>query len=94
MLSVNFDTVVVQVLANPQLTQLSLGNREEADVSQDEGGEVPNTAHALLREGSLECLALGRRGLFAAGKVSGADPLPRPWAQICISLLYPCSRMV
>ena len=30
----------------------------------------PNTAHAVLCEGSLECLALSKRGLFAAGMVS------------------------
>lgn len=39
-----------------------------------DGGEdtcsSPNTAHAVLDEGSLECLALSKRGLFAAGKVS------------------------
>ena len=35
----------------------------------EEGGSSPNTAHAVLGEGSLECLALSKRGLFAGGKV-------------------------
>ena len=29
----------------------------------------PQTAHAVLSEGSISCLALSRRGLFTAGKV-------------------------
>ena len=55
-----------------------MGREEYEEKSHQQGGardgeemeELPNTAHAVLREGSLECLALGRRGLFAAGKVS------------------------
>ena len=53
------------------IPQLSMGREEDEEVSLQEEESVPNTAHAVLREGSLECLALGRRGLFAAGKVSG-----------------------
>ena len=97
LLSIDFDTAIIQVLANPQLTQVepkttavclcilfsypqqqSMGREEYEEKSHQQGGgregeemeELPNTAHAVLREGSLECLALGRRGLFAAGKVS------------------------
>ena len=47
------------------LQQLSIGGGGEGS----EDGDGPNTAHAVLSEGSLECLALGKRGLFAAGKV-------------------------
>ena len=38
----------------------------------------PQTAHAVLSEGSISCLALSRRGLFTAGKVgSFSKPLDR-----------------
>ena len=44
---------------------------DDKDDLESEALEVPKTAHALLKEGSTDCLALSRRGLFTAGKVSG-----------------------
>lgn len=36
---------------------------------EDEEEKPPQTAHAVLDEGSINCLALSRKGLFIAGKV-------------------------
>lgn len=36
--------------------------------------EAPKTGHTLLTEGSVDCIALSRKGLFTAGKVkSGTE---------------------
>ena len=31
--------------------------------------QMPKTGHAVLTEGSIQCLALSRRGLYTGGKV-------------------------
>lgn len=51
--------------------QTAGGGGEGSQKEGLEGGDIsPNTAHAVLDEGSLECLTLSKRGLYAAGKVS------------------------
>ena len=50
--------------------QTSEGGGERGADKERDTCTIPNTAHAVLGEGSLECLALSKTGLFAAGKVS------------------------
>lgn len=70
----------IHTLSNQDTSQTTLQSATSTEL-QTEGGEdqkkelcmegesSPNTAHAVLGEGSLECLTISRRGLFAAGKV-------------------------
>ena len=51
---------------------------QESGATASEGGAAPNTAHAVLGEGSLNCLAFSRKGLFAAGKVGLHKHSSRP----------------
>ena len=40
----------------------------EAGTEGEQGGRGPQTGHAVLTEGSIDCLTLSRRGLYTAGK--------------------------
>lgn len=89
---VDFDTGCTTVIVNPQPpmkvhVQLYTptgdhfvflqGSDTESDESLGSGlSEVPKTAHALLKEGSTDCLVLSRRGLLTAGKVSPEKLMP------------------
>lgn len=44
-------------------------SREILDDNSSSENDV-RTAHALFKEGSTDCLALSRRGLFTAGRVT------------------------
>ncbi len=44
-------------------------SKRERKVSITESEVALKTGHALLREGSVDCIALSRKGLFTAGKV-------------------------
>ena len=59
-------TTLQSATSTEQQTEGGEGQKEELC---EEGDSSPNTAHAVLGEGSLECLTISRRGLFAAGKV-------------------------
>ena len=46
----------------------------QSELSGDRAGgggeqETPQTGHAMLGEGLVNCLALSKRGIFTAGKV-------------------------
>lgn len=46
-----------------------LNTVEGRKVSIDGFENTPQTGHALLKEGSVHCIALSRKGIFTAGKV-------------------------